>query len=220
VFRRAASPPDVSNPPIVYGVASVRSVEGNVMPEPSEPDEYETDTHRWWHLSEPSPELLRAIADGWLVGRRVLDIGCGLGTEVGYLASLGRSAVGIDLSLAALRRAATMHATARFAAGDVLHVPFRDRSFGAALDRGCFHYLAPHDRRAYADEVRRVTGAGGRLLLRACLTSAGERNDVDMPSIRDAFSEWHWLEAVEERIPSDTRTMPALVVRLEVPADP
>lgn len=189
------------------------------MPKPREPDEYETEVHRWWHLSEPSPELRRAIADRWFVAPRVLDVGCGLGTELGYLASLGRSGVGIDLSLAALRRAATMHGSVQFLAGDALQLPFRDGSFGAALDRGCFHYLPSHVRGAYADEVRRVIVPGGRLLLRACLTSAGERNDVDMSTLREAFSGWRWVDAVEEPIPSDTRTMPALVVRLESTAD-
>jgi SAM-dependent methyltransferase len=187
------------------------------MTELRDPDEYDSETYRWWHLSGPSPELLRAIADGWFVDRRVVDLGCGLGTELGYLSSLGRSAVGVDLSLTALCRAAEMHTAARFVSGDALRLPFRDRSFGAALDRGCFHYLPSRSRRTYADEVRRVIDPGGRLLLRACLTSEGVRNDVDLRALREAFSGWRLLDVVEESIPSDTTSMPALVVRLEAP---
>jgi hypothetical protein len=44
--------------------------------------------YRWWHLSEPSPELLAAVSDGWLTGKgTAIDIGCGLGIEAAYLAS-------------------------------------------------------------------------------------------------------------------------------------
>ena len=46
-------------------------------------DHYADGTYRWWHLSTPSPELVQAVADGWLSGPgRVLDVGCGMGSEV------------------------------------------------------------------------------------------------------------------------------------------
>ena len=52
--------------------------------------------YRWWHLSEPSPELLAAAPDGWLTGKgTAIDIGCG---RLASLASANRKAVGIDLS--------------------------------------------------------------------------------------------------------------------------
>jgi SAM-dependent methyltransferase len=54
------------------------------------------------------PALTRtgpALNDGWLPGSgRGLDVGCGLGTEAGYLASVGWRVAGIDLSATALRR--------------------------------------------------------------------------------------------------------------------
>jgi hypothetical protein len=48
--------------------------------------------------------LLGAGYDGWLgVPRRVLDLGCGLGTELGHLANHGVAlTVGVDRSIAAL----------------------------------------------------------------------------------------------------------------------
>jgi 2-polyprenyl-3-methyl-5-hydroxy-6-metoxy-1,4-benzoquinol methylase len=48
-------------------------------------------------------ELVSALHDGWLTGTgRAVDVGCGLGSEAGYLASLGWQVAGIDLSGTAL----------------------------------------------------------------------------------------------------------------------
>ena len=44
----------------------------------------------------PSPELTQAIEHGWFPTRgRVLDLGCGAGTELGFLAGLGATSVEI-----------------------------------------------------------------------------------------------------------------------------
>ena len=68
--------------------------------------------------SQPPPELV-ARRDGWLPGGRILDVGCGLGTETGYLAA--RLAAGIDLSGTALAQAAAGHQEAAFLRADVRH---------------------------------------------------------------------------------------------------
>ena len=50
-----------------------------------EGDPYDTDVHRWWHLSGPSPELPAAWTDGFLAPEgRVLDVGwrAGLGARM------------------------------------------------------------------------------------------------------------------------------------------
>jgi trans-aconitate methyltransferase len=51
----------------------------------------------------------------------LLDLGCGLGTELAHLADLGVAlTVGVDRSLAALQRAHHLHPAVRFVQGDVL----------------------------------------------------------------------------------------------------
>jgi SAM-dependent methyltransferase len=180
-------------------------------------DHYADGTYRWWHLSRASPELVAALADGWLNGDgRVLDVGCGLGTEAGYLASVGWRAVGIDLSAVALGRAAGSHPDAGFLRADLRRLPFRSGSFDAAVDRGCFHYLPPADRWRYAAEAKRVLRRGGKLLLRASLRSAGVRNDIDQAVILDTFGGWRIVDMERAAVPSDTRQLDYLVVRLEV----
>jgi SAM-dependent methyltransferase len=178
-------------------------------------DHYADGTYRWWHLSRPSPELISALGDGWFLSRgRVLDIGCGLGTEIGYLAVTGWQAVGIDLSQTAIAQAAAAHDDAAFARADVRQLPFRQHCFDAAVDRGCFHYLGPGDRPAYAAELRRVLRPGGKLLLRASLRAGGVRNDMDEAVIGRTFAGWRIEHMERAKVPSDTRTLEVIVARL------
>jgi SAM-dependent methyltransferase len=183
-------------------------------------DHYADGTYRWWHLSRPSPELLAALGDGWLrPGGRALDVGCGLGTEAGHLAAAGWQVTGVDLSQAALARAAAGGNGAVFMRADVRQLPFHQDCFDAALDRGCLHYLAPPDRQRYADELRRVLRPGGRLLLRASLRAAGARNDIDEAVIGHTFAAWNIEHMRRAAVPSDTRALEVILARLStVPA--
>jgi SAM-dependent methyltransferase len=195
-------------------------------------DPYLDGVYRWWHLTEPSPELLAAAGDGWLDGpasagsrasastaRAVLDVGCGLGSEIAYLSGAGWSGVGIDLSWTAIRQARQLHPPASdgclFARADVLSLPFATGTFALAIDRGCFHYLEPERWPRYAAEIHRVLRPGGRLLLRACLNSAGIRNKVTESGLLAAFAGWHCAGVREAGLVSDTREMPALIARFE-----
>ena len=93
-------------------------------------------------------------------------------------------------------------------------LPFAGHSLDAALDRGCFHYLAPGDRPRYSAELRRVLRPGGKLLLQASLRTAGQRNDIDEAVIRDTFADWRIEHLEQAAVPSDTRLLDVLVVRL------
>lgn len=182
-------------------------------------DPYADGVYRWWHLSAPSPELLAAETDGWLgEGGTAIDIGCGAGTEIAYLAGRGWRAVGVDLSKTPLNLARCEHPDVPVVQADVLSLPFPSGTFDVALDRGCFHYLGAVRWADYAAEIGRVLRPGGRLLLRACLTSRGVRNDVTESGIVDTFAGWVIDQLVRGDLPSDTRTMQALVIRLRAPA--
>lgn len=178
-------------------------------------DPYLDGTCRWWHLPDPSPELLAASGDGWLGPAGVaVDVGCGLGTEASFLAASGWAVIGIDLSAAAVRAAAASHAGVRFLRADVLALPLRDASADLLIDRGCFHYVSPADRARYARETRRVLRRGGQFLLRACRSAAAVPNDIDPAVIGRVFRNWRIDQMTADDIPSGTRSMPAIVVRL------
>jgi len=185
---------------------------------PAGADPYATEVYRWWHLSHPSPELRAALDEAWLVPPgRVLDLGCGLGTELAFLARQGFATVGVDLSAIALRRASARYGDVCFVQADVLALPFEAEVFDVLLDRGCFHYMPPERRSEYEHEARRVLRPGGRLLLRACLRAAGVRNDIDEATVHETFAHWRVRQLARTDIPSDTRRLEALIARLECP---
>jgi SAM-dependent methyltransferase len=178
-------------------------------------DHYADGTCLWWHLSDPSPELLLALGDRWLPRRgRALDVGCGLGSEAAHLHRVGWHVVGVDLSRFALAGAAHDNPGPCYVQANLLELPLGSSSFDACIDRGCFHYLAPEDRKGYSSELRRVLRPGGKLLLRASLHAAGVRNDIDEEVIASALSDWRIEQMERATIPSDTRALEVLLVRL------
>jgi SAM-dependent methyltransferase len=178
-------------------------------------DPYVSGTYRWWHRAEPSPELLAAEAAGALGEPGVVvDLGCGLGSELGYLARRGWFGVGVDLSVPALAQARCRHPGVMFACADVTRLPMRAGSADLLLDRGCFHYLRAGSRDGYASEAARVLRPGGRLLLRMCLNSAGVPHGLDEETITAAFSTWRLASMTRTDLISDTRSMPAILALL------
>jgi SAM-dependent methyltransferase len=163
----------------------------------------------------PRRSCFKALADSWLPPSGLaLDAGCGLGTEAGHLYRRGWQVVGVDLSPVALAAAAGRNHGPGYLQAELLWLPLRSSAFDACLDRGCFHYLPARHRPGYAAELRRVLRPGGKLLLRASLRAAGVRNDIDEDVILATFAQWRVEHMQRTKIPSDTRTLDVLLVRL------
>ena len=123
-----------------------------------------------WDTGQTPPEVLAFWASGRLapVGL-ALDIGCGPGTNVRYLASLGLQVVGFDIAYAPLQTGARrIHATAPalaergwFAQADVTQLPVQDANACYVLDLGCSHGLPPRLRPAYAQGIVANLAPGG-----------------------------------------------------------
>ena len=97
---------------------------------------------------------------------------------------------------------------------DLRWLPFASPCFDAAVDRGCFQYLAADDRPRYSNELRRVLRPGGKLLLRASLRAAGVRNDIDEAVISHTFTGWRIEQMLRAAVPSDTRILEVILARL------
>jgi SAM-dependent methyltransferase len=100
--------------------------------------------------------------DGYL-GRRVLEVGCGAGTDLVRFARGGADVTGVDLSSSAIALAREnvaqqgLHADLREADGE--HLPFADATFDLVYAHGVVQYTGSD--RALVSECRRVLKGGG-----------------------------------------------------------
>jgi ubiquinone/menaquinone biosynthesis C-methylase UbiE len=96
-------------------------------------------------------------------GKKVLEIGVGLGADHARWAEAGAELTGIDLTEAAIEhtrsRLELFGLRSRLELGDAEHLPFRDGSFDIVYAWGVLHH-SPDTQRAY-DEVLRVLKPGG-----------------------------------------------------------
>jgi ubiquinone/menaquinone biosynthesis C-methylase UbiE len=125
-------------------------------------------------------ETLRRIREA--VGRpaRLLDVACGPGIVAEALASVAGEIAGVDATpemvaraRERLKRAGAAHASFREGTAEAL--PFLDASFDAVVTRLSLHHF-PRVPAALA-EMRRVLGAGGRLVV-ADVVSPGDAEDT------------------------------------------
>ena len=113
--------------------------------------------------------LDRVLMDGFaeLVGDggRVADLGCGPGRVTGYLASLGLSVFGLDLSESMLAIARRENPGLRFERGSMLELDLPDGALAGALSwYSSIHTPVDELPRLFA-EFHRVLAPGGHLLV-------------------------------------------------------
>lgn len=125
-----------------------------------------------WVAGTASPELIKLIWEGAIKpGMKVLEVGCGVGTESVFMAVRGMNVTGIDLSDAAVLLAKQLAdfygVDAEFKQGDATNLAFEDQSFDVVCDQGVFHHLRDEERENYAREIARVLKPKGQFVLRS-----------------------------------------------------
>lgn len=131
-------------------------------------------------------------------GRRVLDVGCGLGRAVAALAEAGYEACGIDLPCVAPYWARQGRDSSVFFCGEATQLPFRSNYFDTIYSLGVIEHLGveiPIDRwqarQRYAHELLRVLRPGGRLLL-SCPNKSFPVDVQHGPESRAGWRQWLW----------------------------
>jgi arsenite methyltransferase len=127
-------------------------------------------------VPEAAVESFAGVANPWGLGRlsageRVLDLGCGAGTDSLIAAQMvgpAGSVIGIDMTpemLAKARRAAAEMrvANVEFVEGEIERLPFADESVDVVISNGVIDLLPDKD--VVFVEILRVLSPGGRVQL-------------------------------------------------------
>lgn len=186
-----------------------------------------------WDTGNPDPHLVALVEDQTLGPCRVLEVGCGTGTNALWLSSQGFQVTGLDLSTRAIakavEKASACGAEVSLSVADFLHGE-PDGVFDLVFDRGVFHVFdEAEDRARFAERVAAVLEPGGRWLSVAGSTE-GPARDHGPPrrSARDlVMAVEPCLELVDLRsiafaahLPSPTKAWRMLARRRDVPAQP
>ncbi len=99
---------------------------------------------------------------------QLLEIGCGPGANLIFMASEGFDTYGIDGSEVAIRQAnhrlAEKSLKADLKVGDVTRLPYNNESFDAVIDCQCLYANDLTSTRRSLNEIERVLKPGGQLL--------------------------------------------------------
>jgi SAM-dependent methyltransferase len=158
-------------------------------------------------------------------GRRVLEVGCGAGTDLIRFARNGALVTGIDLSSSSIALATknvaleNLHASLAVADGESL--PFRSGSFDLVYAHGVVQYTS--NDRALVGECRRVLKAGGLAVFQvynrvSWLNALSRVTHVDLEHVdapvlkkysiaefRSLLGDFSRVRIVTERFPVKTR---------------
>jgi len=116
-----------------------------------------------WDIGRPQPAFVRLEESGQIIGS-VLDIGCGTGEHVLYLAARGHDATGVDSAPRAIKKARAKAKQrgirADFVLGDALNLAIA-RQFDTVIDNGLFHVFSDEEWPRLREGLERVLRPGG-----------------------------------------------------------
>jgi len=138
----------------------------------------------------PSEDLIRFVARNFYqVADRstvhFLEVGCGTGPNLWYLAREGFSAYGIDGSAVAINIAGERFSQENLAVdlqvGDAMSLPYDDECFDIVFDLECLYANTMRDTRVILSEVKRVLKPTGVLFSKTFMT--GTYGDGNGPAL-------------------------------------
>jgi methyl halide transferase len=160
-----------------------------------------------WDTGLVAEDLKRAVEEGKIKPCRVVELGCGSGTNAVYLASRGFDVTAIDVAPTALgiaqAKADEAGVRVRWLLADVLNLPELG-TFDLIFDRGCYHNVRYVDATGFVQAMRRLTDPGSRALI-VSLNRDGPPG-IREATMREDFSEsfdFVWLHESEIQTGAD-----------------
>ncbi len=175
-----------------------------------------------WDTGVTPPEITRLIEEEGMPPGRALDVGCGTGTNLIYLARHGWEGVGVDFvgrAIRAARRKARHAGVAertRFLVGDVRRLEKLDLRgpFDLAMDIGCAHSLPRPALLDYAAALAGLVRPGGTYMLYAFRPRAGRPGGIEPGELEAIFGAY--FRPVWSSVGEDTAAdIPSAWYRLE-----
>lgn len=124
-----------------------------------------------WDSGVPSHHLRALIAEGIIKPCRVLELGCGTGTNAIFLAQEGFQVTAVDLAEEAISRAKSKAEKAsvkvEFLKADVTALPDLGAPFSLVFDRGTYHIVRKINLAGYQSMLEKVIDLEGLLLVLA-----------------------------------------------------
>ena len=156
-----------------------------------------------WDTGRPQPAIIKLAESGQIRGS-VLDVGCGTGENVLYLAAKGHETWGLDFVPVAIERAKAKATErkidAHFAVGNALGLNNLGRQFDTVIDCGLFHTFSDEERPVYAQEVAKVLRASGLLHI-LCFSDEEPGNygprRISRQELRDSFQKGWQVQRIE-----------------------
>lgn len=116
-----------------------------------------------YRYQDYAPWMPRVMGFALYPGRRLLEVGCGMGTDLAQFARGGTTVCGTDLTLRSLelarQRFAVEGLAGQFLACDAEALPFPDQSFEVVYSNGVLHHTP--DTEKAVREIHRVLKPGG-----------------------------------------------------------
>lgn len=105
------------------------------------------------------PSIKKAL--GNILGKKLLDIGCGTGTHITHYTKMGAKCFGIDVSESMIKIAKKTHPDIPFTVGTMTQLPYPDNTFDIITASLSIHYEKNITK--VLQEISRVLKKGGRL---------------------------------------------------------
>jgi len=176
-------------------------------------NEYKTSTGTLpWDIGTPAPELVAVAPTLELPTKKVLEIGCGTGTNAIWLAQQGYDVTATEVAPTALntakKKARDAKLTINFKLSNICEeLPVENHSVGFVFDRGVFHAMPTDARSIFVGHAALALMPGGYWL---CLAGSTDETRAEGPpklsaatiiNVAEPLFELHKLERTSFDIP-------------------